>query len=66
VYSWKKYDENTKIAVIRYDGYEAEVDTTLIQSIPANGDIVQCLGEVLEEVYLRIKTWVHKTNKHNF
>lgn len=48
--SWKKYDEHTKIAVMRYESYEAEVDMTLISSIPTTGDIVQCLGEVLEEV----------------
>lgn len=37
--------------MIEYDGYKAEVDTTkALQLLPEDEDIVQCLGEVVEEV----------------
>lgn len=37
--------------MIHYDGFEAEVDTSkLVQDVPAKGDVLQCLGEVIEEV----------------
>ncbi|CAO3639629.1 unnamed protein product [Mucor hiemalis] len=46
----KKYNPNNNIAVIHYDGFEAEVDTSkLVQDVPAKGDVLQCLGEVIEE-----------------
>ncbi|KAG2207501.1 hypothetical protein INT47_004249 [Mucor saturninus] len=46
---WKKYDQDTQMAVMRYDTYEAEVDTALLSTLPAIGDIVQCIGEVIDE-----------------
>lgn len=38
------------MAVIRFENYEAEVDTTLLSTLPSLGDIVQCIGEVIDEV----------------
>ncbi|KAG2234299.1 hypothetical protein INT48_000749 [Thamnidium elegans] len=48
---WKKYDAGIDLAVIQYDGHEVQVDTTHIDRIwPTEGDIVQCIGEVTEEM----------------
>lgn len=48
---WKKYDAGIDLAVIQYDGHEVQVDTAQIDRIsPIEGDIVQCIGEVTEEV----------------
>lgn len=46
----KKYNTSNNIALVHYDGYEVEVDTSqLAQEVPAIGDVIQCLGEVIEE-----------------
>jgi hypothetical protein len=41
--------------VIHHDDYNAEVDISKSeQVIPTKGDLVQCIGEVIEEVKSKI------------
>ncbi|KAI9333899.1 telomere-capping, CST complex subunit-domain-containing protein [Pilaira anomala] len=47
---WKKYDAGIDLGVIQYDTYQVEIDMKQTEKIiPAEGDTVQCIGEIINE-----------------
>jgi hypothetical protein len=50
-YSWKGYDKEKGLGLLCYKECNAEVSLALIVSeLPREGDTVQCIGEIMEEV----------------
>ncbi|KAG2197095.1 hypothetical protein INT46_008696 [Mucor plumbeus] len=46
---WKAYDETNNTAIIYYDNVQAKINLDQIdQIIPQKGEVVQCIGEVME------------------
>lgn len=48
LFRWKNVDE--KMDILSFDGIDVEIRTVEKTQIPLNGDLVQCIGEMTEEV----------------
>jgi hypothetical protein len=58
-YSWKGYDTEKELGLLCYKECNAEVSLALIASeLPREGDTVQCIGEIMEEV----KQWRNRSH----
>lgn len=53
--SWSSYNESTHIGLLQYNDSQVEIDITQTQnSLPREGEIIQCIGEIIGEVYQAI------------